>query len=159
MNLYLIRHADAAAPAEGASDADRRLTDTGRSQCQQLAAALQRRGVALDLICTSPLARARETAENLLRHWTTPPELKVSELLAPAFRRKKLARQLRALGKDNVALVGHEPDLSHLAAWLIGSRKAKLDFAKAGAAAIVCDSQPGKGEGRLLWLVTPEWLT
>ena len=44
------------------------------------------------------------------------------------------------------------------AAWLIGGKNAKVEFAKAGFAKIVCDDPPRKGTGTLLWLVTPQFL-
>src|SRR5205807_2522803 len=70
MRLYLIRHADAAPLGEGgvADDRDRPLTELGHSQCQALAAALQKRDVKVDQIVTSPLLRARQTAEDVQQH-------------------------------------------------------------------------------------------
>ena len=62
--------------------------------------------------------------------------------------RRKLARVLRALQCDSVALVGHQPDLGDFAAWLVGSRKAQIDFAKGGVAHLVCHDNPGKGAGK-----------
>jgi phosphohistidine phosphatase SixA len=56
-----------------------------------------------------------------------------------------------------MALVGHQPDLGFYAGWLIGSKSAQVDLAKAGVARITCDDKPGKGRGMLIWLVTPEW--
>ena len=52
---------------------------------------------------------------------------------------------------------GHMPHLGELTAWLIGSKKAHVDLAKAGVA-YVSSTNAKKGRGTLLWLVTPEWL-
>src|SRR5262249_682483 len=71
---------------------------------------------------------------------------------------KKLAKCLLKLEADNLLLVGHEPDLGQHTAWLIGSKKVRVDFAKAGIAWVECDSAPQKGAGALRWLVTPKWL-
>ena len=79
------------------------------------------------------------------------------DALAQGGKRRKLTRFLRDLGVDTVALVGHMPDLGEYAAWLIGSRKGQVDLAKAGVARIVCEGRPGKGDGVLTWLITPEW--
>jgi phosphohistidine phosphatase SixA len=54
--------------------------------------------------------------------------------------------------------VGHQPDLGEFAAWLIGSKKAQIDIAKAGVAFIHCEKEVTKGGGSLEWLVPPEWL-
>lgn len=161
MKLYLIRHADAVPQEEaGGPDADRPLTDTGFAQARALAVAFRAHGVVLDLVLTSPLLRARQTAQELL-----PPtgpdapaaDAAICEHLAPGGKRRKLARYLEELGKDAVALVGHRPDIDQLAGWLIGTRKARVGLAKGATAFIECAVAPGKGMGTLRWLVTPEW--
>jgi phosphohistidine phosphatase len=160
MNLYLIRHAAAAPLGEGEiyDDAERPLTATGQSQSRALAAALQRIGVHLGKVVTSPLLRARQTAEGMLQHWSTPvPELLVCKQLANGGKRRKLTQFVRDLNVESVALVGHMPDLATYAAWLIGSKRTHLELAKAGIARISFEDMPAKGAGVLNWLVTPEW--
>jgi phosphohistidine phosphatase len=161
VDLYLIRHADAIpVGAQGIQDdADRPLTEAGEAQARAVAVGLQRRGVVLNVLLTSPLRRARQTAEGILRQWSLPaPELIVCGELAPGGKPKKLASFLRDRGADKVALVGHQPDLSVDAAWLIGSKKAQIELAKAGIAYITTTQGARKGNGTLVWLVTPEWL-
>lgn len=158
MKLYLIRHADAV-PLElvTGDDAARPLTEAGIAQAKGLASALSRHGIALDAVATSPLLRATQTAEALMPlviNGATPVQL---EWLAPGCRRRKLAKAIQALELQSLALVGHMPDLSDFAAWLIGSRKAHIDFAKAAVAHIVCEDGPEKGGGVLHWLLPPEW--
>jgi phosphohistidine phosphatase len=160
MNLYLIRHAEAAELNAGdeRDDSERPLTDAGRAQCAALASALQARGVTLNQVVTSPLLRARQTVEALLEHWPTPhPEQLTCNALAPGGRAKKITRFLLGLNGENVGLVGHMPDLAEYAGWLIGTKKTRLEMAKAGAAFIRFDGSPDKGEGALVWLATPEW--
>jgi phosphohistidine phosphatase len=159
MELYGIRHADAQ-PLEGSitDDAHRPLTDTGIAQSKALAQCLQKLGVHLDVVLTSPLLRARQTAEEMLRNWSVPkPPIEVVEELVDAGKRKRLVRLLREQGKESVALIGHQPDLSIFTAWLVGSRKAQLDLSKAGAALVHCNDEPDRGAGKLIWLVTPQW--
>src|SRR5262245_4685086 len=130
MDLYVIRHAEAQ-PLGGSitDDAERPLTETGKAQSKALAQGLQRLGVKLDVILTSPLLRARQTAEEILRCWNAPkPALEVVEELVNAGKRRKLARVIRDVAKESVAIVGHQPDLAIFAAWLIGSKKAELDL-------------------------------
>jgi phosphohistidine phosphatase len=162
VDLYLIRHADAAPLGEAGitTDEARPLTHKGEEQAKRLGSGLPTKGVRLGIILTSPLLRARQTAERMLQQWPTPaPDLRVCEELAPGVKRRKLSRRLEELGSDRAALVGHEPDLSRYAAWLIGSKKAQLDLAKAGVAHLICEPGPDKGKGVLAWIVTPEWLS
>src|SRR5262245_10784642 len=126
MDLYLIRHAEAAPLGEGgiAHDSERPLTSAGKHQCTRLAQALNERGIHLGLLLTSPLLRARQTAEALLQHWgNATPELRVCDELAIGGKRRKIARRLADMGTDSVGVVGHQPDLSRFAAWLMGDRK------------------------------------
>jgi phosphohistidine phosphatase len=161
MDLYLIRHADAVPLGEDGvtSEEVRPLTAKGQEQAKLLASGLNARGIRLGMVLTSPLLRARQTAEGMLRAWPHPPaELRICDELAPGGKRRKLSRFLRELGSDNAALVGHEPDLGRFAAWLIASKKAHLELAKAGVAYILCNPPVRKRTGTLVWLVTPEWL-
>ncbi len=160
MDLYIIRHAEAQPlGVDGIEeDADRPLTAAGHASSGPLAAALQRQRVHLDRIVTSPLLRARQTAEDLLKELGAPkPELHICDHLAPKGKRRKLTRFLCGLGAQSVAIVGHMPDLAEYAGWLIGSRKAQLDLAKAGVACIHFEDEPDKGAGALIWMVTPQW--
>lgn len=160
MDFYLIRHAEAHPLGEGGvvEDADRPLTSKGLAQCKPLATALLRQGVQFDQVVTSPFLRARQTAEALLQHWPAPsPPLHLAELLVPGHKPRKRTRYLRGMDGHSLALVGHMPDLAVYAAWLIGSKKAQIDIAKAGVACVRFEAKPGKGQGVLSWLVTPDW--
>ena len=161
MDVYIIRHADAIPVGERGitTDAERPLSSEGEAQSRDVSAALQRQGVRLTKVLASPLVRARQTAEIILQGWAKPaPELVLCDELTPGFRAGKLARLLRKLNAESVALVAHQPDLSDWTAWLIGSRKTRVEFAKAGVAHVVCDDPPDKGAGTLHWLLTPDWL-
>jgi phosphohistidine phosphatase len=161
MDLYLIRHAEAAALGEGGveNDEERPLTEAGEKQLGVIAKGLKRHGIQFDLVLTSPLVRARQTADGIVGALpASAPEVQVHDALSPGGRAKKLARFLRKLNSERIALVGHQPDLGELAGWLVGSKKAQIDLAKAGVACVQCPDGPRKGSGTLVWLVTPEWL-
>lgn len=161
MDVYLIRHTKALdlGECDCERDEDRPLSEKGEEQARMLAHTLQRRGVELDLILSTPLLRARQTAEVIIDEWSasTPPELKVSERITPECKPRKLAKTLRGLLPDRVGVVGHQPDLGNWAAWLIGCKNAYLDFAKGGVAHISWERELSKGSGALLWLITPTW--
>jgi phosphohistidine phosphatase len=161
VDIYLIRHADALQLGERGitQDSDRPLSERGLAQAASLAAGLQKRQVTLDLLLTSPLVRARQTAEEMLRHWSgQAPALQACDELGPDVKPRKLAKFLRGVNGSAVGLVGHQPDLGRHAGWLIGSKKAQVDLAKGGVACITFDGEPRKGSGTLVWLVTPLWL-
>src|SRR5688572_6366350 len=124
MHLILVRHAEAVRLSEqGArTDADRPLTEVGRSHAARLADAFAARGVVPGAIVTSGLVRAVQTAEPLVRLLPTEPrEGAVCQFLAPEnYRPRKLTRFVLGLGQEVTVLVGHNPDLSAYAAWLMG---------------------------------------
>jgi phosphohistidine phosphatase len=162
MDLYVIRHAEAVPLGEGGviEDAARPLTAAGEEQVKTLAAAFERKNIRPGVVVSSPLLRARQTAEGLARQLGSPaPEVRMCEDLAPGGKRRRLNRFLKDLGAESVALVGHQPDLGEFTAWLIGSKKGEIDLEKAGVACIKCKTGPGRLRGSLLWLVTTQWLT
>ncbi len=160
MELFLIRHADALALGERGitNDEERPLSEKGEADAQAAALALQAKGVVLDKLLTSPLLRARQTAEILLRVWSRPELiLDTCDCLAPAGKSRKLSKYLLKSGGERLGLVGHMPHLAEYAAWLLGNKKFQIELAKAGVALITCGELPAKGVGTLQWLVTPEW--
>jgi phosphohistidine phosphatase len=160
VDLYLIRHADAKPLGEDGiqDDADRPLTEQGEAQTKALAAALQKQGLRLGLVVSSPLLRARQTAQGMLANWAEPaPALTICEEVAPGGKPRKLSKFLRGQSVDSIAVVGHMPDIGEYVAWLIGSKKAEVDLAKAGVAYIEFSDGPRKGDGTLKWMVSPEW--
>jgi phosphohistidine phosphatase len=160
MDLYVIRHAEAVSrddPTYG--DDERPLTENGRTQARTLARSLVARGIQFDAVIASPLARARQTAEEMLQNMPGPlADVEFCRHVAPGGKHRKLIRFLLGVGGESVALVGHEPVLGEFAARLIGCRKANVKLAKAGVAHIRYDGSIGKDDGTLIWLLTPEWI-
>lgn len=121
MKLYLVRHAEAVPGDPG--DESRRLTDEGRRQARELGQRLVREKVQPDAVLTSPLARARETAEILAA------ELGAEPIAEDRLRPGATADGLReaAGGRGGVVVaVGHQPDCGEIAAALTGSRSEKI---------------------------------
>jgi phosphohistidine phosphatase len=161
MDLYLVRHADALAKGDQGvtRDEERPLSERGLGQAKLLAASLRRLGIVPDYVLSSPLRRAVQTADEIVQVLQiTGLKVAVCEQLAPGKSPKKLAKELLKVDPKHLLLIGQEPDLSGLAAWLIGCRDARLEFAKAGAACVSCDGVVQKGAGTLSWLVTPRLL-
>ncbi|MCE9533098.1 MAG: phosphohistidine phosphatase SixA, partial [Planctomycetes bacterium] len=139
MDIYFIRHADAIPQGENGIETDeqRPLSDEGIQQANSLAHAFKKRGITFDLIATSPLVRAQQTTA-ALRTILEIEESHVvtSDELAPGGRPRKLSRYVNGQLGNSIALVGHQPDLSMYAAWLLGEKEVQIHFAKAGAAYI-----------------------
>lgn len=159
MDLYLIRHADALALGENGikDDEERPLSDKGEQQSKAMGKFFKGHGIAFDRVVCSPLVRARQTAEIMLKASGQAIELAFSDGLTPNARPKKLARYLMKTGGEKVALVGHLPHMADFTAWIIGGKKAQVDFEKAGVALVSAGDSPIKGNGVLHWLITPEW--
>jgi phosphohistidine phosphatase len=158
MHLYVIRHADAVPLGQRGitSDEQRPLTEAGKGQCQVVVRALRRLGVKLDRLLTSPLVRARQTAEAIREGWGAgAPKIVECELLAPGGKKRLLMERLREQHVDSLGVVGHNPDLSELVGWFLGEKRAGINLEKAGLACVEFDGIPGKGTGHLAWLITP----
>jgi phosphohistidine phosphatase len=160
MDLYVIRHAEAYPIGEAGAETDeaRPLTPAGEEQARRTAAALKRRGIAFDHLISSPLVRARQTAEIISSVMTEGAQsIEISEGLVPGAKPKKLAKDLLKLEGDRFAIVGHMPHLADWIAWVIGDKEAKIEMAKSGVALVECSDAPQKGSGSLVWLTTPIW--
>ena len=132
IELLVMRHGPAESGA-GRDDASRRLTPQGRKQTRLAANALARLVAAPARIYSSELVRARETAEILAVAAAAPAPV-VTPLLNPGFDPRALVHELVHSGRDSLAIVGHEPDLSHFAGRLVaGTAGARLHLGKASA--------------------------
>jgi phosphohistidine phosphatase len=114
--------------------------------------------VKVDIVLTSPLVRAVETAEILVAGLKPAPSLQVLPLLAPGAPPAKIADALGAVDAPRgLAVVGHDPGIGELAAWLIGARMAP-EFKKGAVCRIDFESAPAGRSGRLIWHASPKML-
>ena len=156
--LYLVRHAIAAERGEDWPDDDKRpLTARGIARFNEAINGLRTLDVELDEIFTSPLVRAKQTAD-LLAAVKGKPSVKLLDALAPGHTPASVLAQLAKTAKRRrIALVGHEPGLGELAAHLIGAGRA-LPFKKGGVCRIDVESLTSRRAGALAWFVTPKVL-
>jgi phosphohistidine phosphatase len=114
MLLFLVRHAHA---EPGEPDELRTLSERGRSEADALADRLARHATPPGLVVTSPLVRARETADVIGGRLGS--DVRVDERLAPGATASDV-REAIAGEEQPVAVVGHQPDCSEIAQELIG---------------------------------------
>jgi phosphohistidine phosphatase len=161
-SLYLIRHGIAQERSDEIADRDRCLTDEGRKKTRQVAKRLYELGLRFDLIQTSPLVRAKQTAE-IFRDAGFDCPIEISNELAPegSFDRwLEWFLQWQKRGGTSLGLVGHEPDLSSWAEFLLwGQVQGALVLKKAGAIGLaVPDDEPPVGNSLLFFLIPPKLL-
>lgn len=155
--LYFVRHGAAGDASEWpGSDFDRPLTPKGRKQMARIAKRLAKMEIEVDVIRTSPLVRARETA-TLFGDALGLDHVVNDERLANGFDPRALEAVLRDCGGiEHLMLVGHEPSMSDTVGRIIGS--ARIDFKK-GAIACVNVPKPDSASGTLLWFCPPKVFT
>lgn len=162
MRVYLIRHGIAVPRGSPGiiDDAARELTADGIKKMRRAVRALVRLGVDLERIWSSPLIRARQTADILAEAFPEAGSVRSLRALAPECNFDRiLAILLKSGSLNEVALVGHEPDLGVLAGLLLTGRRVPLvEFKKGGAACIDLEPAVQPCRGRLVWLLTPRQL-
>jgi phosphohistidine phosphatase len=162
VRLLVVRHAaaedkDAFARREK-NDELRPLTAEGKRDMREGARGLRSVVPKLDVLATSPLARALETAEILGAEYDS--EHVIVDALRPESSYDDLARWTRQHAKrDVIAIVGHEPHLSGLVSWLLaGATDSFIDLKKGAAALLEIEGPPAASSAMLLWSMTPRQL-
>ena len=181
MKLLVVRHAiamdredfqrtaRASARTKGAdedieaNDEFRPLTDDGVRKMKKNAKGLARLVERVDLLVTSPLIRAVQTAEILDEHGWKGVSRAVTPSLKPGMEPAEFLAWLKsreeAKSKATIAIVGHEPHLSSLVSWLLtSSSRSIFELKKGGACLLEFKAGIEKGRANLLWLSTPAQL-
>ena len=159
MHIYVIRHAEAQPLGQkNAFDDERRsLTSEGRDRMRGGAKGLGALGVEPDLIMTSPLARALETAEIVAAALgVNKKEIVHTDNLKPGASADELFSEIKKCsGVEAVALVGHEPDLSGIISRILqGQGRIPVDLKKGGACCLNVTETVPTLRGSLVWLLT-----
>jgi phosphohistidine phosphatase len=157
--LYLIRHGVAEERGDAwPDDTKRPLSEAGMERLRKSARGLARLDVSIDVILTSPLVRARQTADIVATACDPRPSIITIDSLAPEGTYTALVADVeKHARKTRLALVGHEPGIGELAARLIGSRHS-FEFKKGAVCRIDVEEMPPAGPGDLRWLLTPKIL-
>lgn len=161
MDVYVIRHAYAYEHGDPRwpDDSQRPLESGGAARFEQLVAALATRGFEPHVIATSPYVRCRQTADIVAAGVAGKPDVVEFDALAPGSDFEALLSwSRRFVHGESLAWVGHAPDVSWLAARLIGDGNATIRFAKGAIAAIRVRVEIEEGAGELAWLATAKLL-
>ena len=159
IELYLIRHGIAANHGTYAKDSERPLTDEGQEKTRQVAQRLYELGIQFDLIQTSPLIRARQTAD-ILQLAGLGRSLEESSHLAPEGSFEDWVSWLRLWEGGRLAIVGHEPNLGEWTERLVwGSVHHQLVVKKAAVIGLLLPERGSPvGNSQLFWLTPPRLL-
>ena len=157
--LYLVRHAIAAERGSEWPDDDLRpLTGVGGARFTRAVAGLASLDITIDEVLTSPLVRARQTADLLASGVPNAPPVREVTVLAPGHAPTDVMQQVAASARgESLALVGHEPDLGELAAFLLRAKR-PIPFKKGGICRIDVEELTSRGSGSLVWFATPKIL-
>lgn len=150
MIIYFLRHAEA--EDDAGSDFVRKLTAKGLEQAAKVGKFLRSAGIAPELIVTSPVVRARQTADIVAN--ALEVDLSEEQWLACGMSAATCRRELAVHeGKASILLVGHEPDFSEVIADFIGlPDSGALHIRKASLTAVEW-VQSGRGAAQLQFLV------
>ncbi len=166
MNLFFLRHGIASEPGKDGlpkdlKDADRPLSAKGNQRMWHIAAAMLAMELKFDIVATSPLLRARQTALIISESMELRRKLLFTDNLVPDGNPKLLVDQLNGISSrtKSVLLVGHEPYLSRLISLLVaGNTTAAIDLRKGGLAKLEIETLRYARCATLDWLLTPKQL-
>jgi phosphohistidine phosphatase len=157
MRIYILRHGIAEDAAPRKPDAKRELTEKGRTKLESVLKLARRAEVRPELVLSSPLVRALQTAEMAREVLGVESPVQETPLLVPEESPRRVWEELRGLRNlDQVLLAGHEPLLSHLTAWLLAAPGLQVHMTKAALVSIEIESFQGEPHGMLNWMITPK---
>lgn len=160
MDLYILRHAEAGKRLEiPGLDRERALTAAGREEIERIGKALADSGFQFDVIGTSPLKRAKDSAYAVGKALKQKAVIEEWPELSPEGSREALYRRLAKLKPDSAVLcVGHEPYLTSAISEIIGggTESARISLKKSGLAKVSVLGFSPRVNGELRWLLTPK---
>jgi len=160
MMLYIMRHGLAEEPTPKGDDAARKLTAKGIDKIRKAAAGMRATGLAFNLILTSPIARAVETAEIVAGELGGPKPRPVPELSTGASPANALETLVKQRLPESVLVVGHEPTLSRLASLMLtgSSESVAIKLKQGGVIALEFGDRVERGVATLRCMMTQRQL-
>jgi phosphohistidine phosphatase len=162
LDLFILRHGEAGQRVSaGRGDFQRSLTTAGQNEVSDIAKSLKELGTKFDVVITSPLKRAHQTAAIVAKTLKIEKKMQDWAELSPEGNRLDLYNKLSQLKQQSsVLVVGHEPYLSKMVSEIIfdGNNGGRIDLKKTGLARIRIISSTPKFQGELRWLLTPKLL-
>ncbi len=160
MEIYILRHGIAVPRGTpGYPDDDRPLTEKGVEKMTEAARGLARIINKLDVVVSSPLIRAIDTATITAHAVGYKDKIIKTDSLLPGKSHQDLFSFLSDYNnKKSVLIVGHEPHLGFLASRLLGINDSVIEFKKGGVCRIDVDSMPPRSPGILIWSLAPKQL-
>jgi phosphohistidine phosphatase len=155
MNLFLIRHSIAENISIDKKDFDRELTEEGKFVIKKTSEAWKNYIGNIDVVLTSPLRRAIQTAEIISTNLQEKQNLIKDNNLGTGSRTADLIDILNSLEYQNIVVVGHQPDLSQHINNFCGTGSFNLAFPPASLAKIEFDNSIKYGRGRLIYFIPP----
>jgi phosphohistidine phosphatase len=156
MQVYILRHGIAEDGKPGSSDSERALTQDGRRKLRYVLKLAAEAKVKPELILSSPLKRALQTAAIAKQVLGSDEEITESRALLPSSSPEEVWAEIRAHNGavDSILLVGHNPLFADLAAYLLGTPNAQVEFKKGAIMRIDFESLGFKPKGTLRWYLT-----
>lgn len=154
MEIFILRHGEAEARGVGLPEAERALTPKGRKDLRVVLAMAKASKVAPQVILTSPLVRAQQTAAAAAKVFDVP--IVESPHLLPAASPDLLWKEIGTMKEAEAILIaGHEPHLSNFTRFLLESAVA-LDLKKGTLLRVTTRNRIGPPRGVLRWMLTPK---
>jgi len=158
--IYMLRHGIAVpSGTRGYPNDDRPLTEEGIKKMKEAAEGIAQNVPEVDLIVSSPLVRAHDTAKIAAKAIGYNKSISTTKHLMPGAGTEGIISELAAhKNVRSVMLVGHNPHLEFFASALLGAASPVIEFKKGGMCRIDTDTLPPENPGRLIWHLTPKQL-
>ena len=159
LHLYVVRHSEAVDLGEAGvtRDEDRMLSSDGRKRADVVAQALKALDVHPRVAASSPLPRALETAEVLLKVIAPDVAAQTCDFLKPGAKPQAVLDWLKERKTRSAMIVGHMPDLDDIVLFCITGKSGKgLHLKKAAVACVRFEEEVAPGGGELDWLLQPD---
>ncbi|RPI68810.1 MAG: hypothetical protein EHM47_14085, partial [Ignavibacteriales bacterium] len=153
MNIYLIRHGEAESISSAKSDFDRNLTPAGKELIKIAAEGWKKIIPSFNIIASSPLTRAVQTAEIISTVFGLKEKILVDKRLTSGCKPEDIIDFIKSVKGEDIAIVGHEPDMSRNVSALVSSIGMYCEFGKGTLAKVTFHGRVRLSEGTLEHLI------